>query len=275
MRIKKHVRAVVFYLIASLIAVIISIPFFWMIITSLKDSGALLAIPVQWIPKEPTLEAYHDVFTLFPFGRSIANSLFISISSTAVSLMSAAMAAFAFAKLNFKGREALFKLFLATMMIPFQVMIIPRFVVMKEMGLPDRYLGLILPQIFNAFALFLLRQQMQTISSDYMDAAVMDGASNWRVFFSVIIPLSAGTLATLALLTFMGEWNSYLWPLIMISSKEKMTLPIALGKLNGQYNSDYNLLMAGSLISMIPIIIIYIFGQRYMKSGLQMGGVKG
>lgn len=272
---KKRIQVTAFYLVASIIAVIISIPFFWMIITSFKDSGALLAIPVQWIPEEPTWQAYKDIFSLFPFGRAIGNSLFISVSSTAIALLSASMAAFAFAKLDFKGREMLFKIFLATMMIPFQVMIIPRFVVMKELALPDKYLGLILPSIFNAFALFLLRQQMQTIPSDYMDAAVIDGASNYRVFFSVIIPLSSGTLATLALLTFMGEWNSYLWPLIMISSKEKMTLPIALGKLNGQYSSDYNLLMAGSLISMIPIIIIYIFGQRYMKSGLQMGGVKG
>ena len=275
MRVKKRLQSLAFHVIATAIALVIMIPFFWMIITSLKDSGALLIVPVEWIPREPTLQAYKDVFTLFPFGRAIGNSLFISISSTAISLLSASMAAFAFSKLNFKGRETLFKLYLATMIIPFQVMIIPRFVVMKELGLPDKYLGLILPQIFNAFALFLLRQQMQTISSDYMDAAVIDGASNWRVFFSVIIPLSSGTLATLALLTFMGEWNSYLWPLIMISSKEKMTLPIALGKLNGQYHSDYNLLMAGSLISMIPIIIIYMFGQRYMKSGLQMGGVKG
>lgn len=272
---KSIFETISFYVIATFIAFIIMIPFFWMIITSLKDSGALLAVPIEWLPKNPSLQAYKDIFTLFPFGRSIANSLFIAVASTTVSLFSAAMAAFAFAKMDFKGRELIFKLFLATMMIPFQVMIIPRFVVMKELGLPNKYLGLILPQIFNAFALFLLRQQMRSISSEYMDAALIDGASNFRVFFSVIIPLSAGTLATLGLLTFMGEWNSYLWPLIMISDKNKMTLPIALGQLNGQYASDYNLLMAGSLLSIIPIIIIYLFGQRYMKSGLQVGGVKG
>jgi multiple sugar transport system permease protein len=272
---KSTFQTISFYVIATFIAFIVMIPFFWMIITSLKDSGALLIVPVEWIPKNPSIQAYKDVFTLFPFGRSIGNSLFIAISSTVVSLLSASMAAFVFAKMDFKGREVLFKIYLATMMIPFQVMIIPRFVVMKELQLPDTYVGLILPQIFNAFAVFLLRQQMKSISSEYMDAALIDGASNFRIFFSLIIPLSSGTLATLGLITFMGEWNSYLWPLIMISDKNKMTLPIALGQLNGQYASDYNLLMAGSLISIIPIIIIYLFGQRYMKSGLQMGGVKG
>lgn len=146
---------------------------------------------------------------------------------------------------------------------------------MKEMHLTNKFIGILLPSIFNVFSIFMLRQQMKSIPSDYMDAAVIDGAGNFRIFFRIILPLVSSTVATLAILTFMGSWNSYLWPLIMLTDKTKLTLPVALAQLNGQYSSKYNMLMAASLISIVPIILIYIFGQRYMKDGLQVGGIKG
>ena len=234
-----------------------------------------MSIPIEWIPKEPTLTAYVKVFSRFPFFRTIGNSLFISVTYTLITLLSASMAAFAFAKLDFPRADTLLKIFLATMMIPTQVTMIPLFVVMNKMQLINTYSSVILPSIFRPFAIFLLVQQMRTIPNDYLDAARIDGASTFRVYFRVALPLCRPTLATLSITTFMEAWNDYLWPLLMLTDKAKMTLPIALSTLNGQYSTEYNVLMAGSLISMVPIILVYIFAQKYFENGMMAGGIKG
>ena len=272
---KKRLSAAAYYLVGTLIAVLATIPFLWMITTSLKARGALMSIPIEWIPKEPTLAAYVKVFSKFPFFRTIGNSLFISVTYTVITLISASMAAFAFAKLEFPRADMLLKIFLATMMIPTQVTMIPLFVVMNKMQLINTYSSVILPSIFRPFAIFLLVQQMRTIPNDYLDAASIDGASTFRVYFRVALPLCRPTLATLSITTFMEAWNDYLWPLLMLTDKAKMTLPIALSTLNGQYSTEYNVLMAGSLISMVPIILVYIFAQKYFENGMMAGGIKG
>ena len=272
---KKKIGTILYYVVGILLAVISLIPFIWMISTSLKTRGALMSIPIEWIPKEPSLASYEKVFSKFPFSKTIINSLFISVTYTIITLISASMAAFAFAKINFKGSNLLLKVFLATMMIPTQVTIIPLFVVMNKMHLINSYASVILPSIFRPFATFLLVQQMKVIPNDYLDAARMDGASIFTVYFKIALPLCAPTLATLAVTTFMESWNDYLWPLLMLTDKSKMTLPIALSTLNGQFATEYNVLMAGSLISMIPIIIIYIFAQKYFQNGMMSGGIKG
>lgn len=272
---KKRLSAAAYYLLGTLIAVLATIPFLWMITTSLKARGALMSIPIEWIPKEPTLAAYVKVFSKFPFFRTIGNSLFISVTYTVITLISASMAAFAFAKLEFPRAGVLLKVFLATMMIPTQVTMIPLFVVMNKMQLINTYSSVILPSIFRPFAIFLLVQQMRTIPNDYLDAARIDGASTFRVYFRVALPLCRPTLATLSITTFMEAWNDYLWPLLMLTDKVKMTLPIALSTLNGQYSTEYNVLMAGSLISMVPIILVYIFAQNYFENGMMAGGIKG
>ncbi len=272
---KKRLSAAAYYLVGTLIAVLATIPFLWMITTSLKARGALMSIPIEWIPKEPTLAAYVKVFSKFPFFRTIGNSLFISVTYTVITLISASMAAFAFAKLEFPRADMLLKIFLATMMIPTQVTMIPLFVVMNKMQLINTYSSVILPSIFRPFAIFLLVQQMRTIPNDYLDAARIDGASTFRVYFRVALPLCRPTLATLSITTFMEAWNDYLWPLLMLTDKAKMTLPIALSTLNGQYSTEYNVLMAGSLISMVPIILVYIFAQKYFENGMMAGGIKG
>lgn len=272
---KKRLSAAAYYLLGTLIAVLATIPFLWMITTSLKARGALMNIPIEWIPKEPTLAAYVKVFSKFPFFRTIGNSLFISVTYTVITLISASMAAFAFAKLEFPRAGMLLKVFLATMMIPTQVTMIPLFVVMNKMQLINTYSSVILPSIFRPFAIFLLVQQMRTIPNDYLDAARIDGASTFRVYFRVALPLCRPTLATLSITTFMEAWNDYLWPLLMLTDKVKMTLPIALSTLNGQYSTEYNVLMAGSLISMVPIILVYIFAQKYFENGMMAGGIKG
>lgn len=264
-----------YYVVSIVLAVIALIPFMWMISTSLKSRGALMSIPIEWIPAEPTLDGYAKVFSRFPFLRTIGNSLLISVAYTIITLISASMAAFAFAKLRFRGSGAILSVYIATMMIPTQVTMIPLFVVMNRLGLIDSYASVILPSMFKPFAVFLLVQQMKTIPNDYIDAARIDGAGLFQTYRKVALPLCIPTLATLAVTTFMESWNDYLWPLLMLTDRNKMTLPIALSTLNGQYSTEYNVLMAGSLISMVPIIIIYIAAQKQFKSGLMAGGIKG
>ena len=272
---KRHLSTTGYYVVSILLAVVAMIPFLWMISTSLKSRGALVSIPVEWIPDEPTLNAYSEVFSRFPFMKTIGNSLFISVSYTLITLVSASMAAFAFAKVRFRGSEGILKIYLAMMMIPTQVTMIPLFVIMNNLGLIDSYASVILPSIFKPFAVFMLVQQMRSIPNDYLDAARVDGAGIFSVYARIALPMCAPTLATLAVTTFMESWNDYLWPLLMLTDRNKMTLPIALSTLNGQYNTEYNVLMAGSLISMIPIIIIYLCAQKQFKNGLMAGGIKG
>lgn len=264
-----------FYLTASLIAVIVMIPFFWMISTSLKSKGALMSIPIQWIPQEPTLDAYAKVFSKFPFLKAIFNSFFITVLYTGITIISASMAAFAITKIQFPGANGLLKVYLASMMIPTQVTLIPLFVIMNRLGLINSYPSVILPSLFRAFGIFQLVQQMRSIPNDFVEAARIDGAGMFRIYRKVILPLCGSSIATLTITTFMDSWNDYLWPLLMLTDKEKMTLTLALNNLNGQYGTEYNVLMAGSLISMIPIIIVYICAQRNFKNGVMDGGVKG
>lgn len=264
-----------YYVVSIILAVVAMIPFLWMISTSLKSRGALMSIPIEWIPDEPTLDAYGEVFSRFPFMRTIGNSLFISVAFTLITLISASMAAFAFAKIRFRGSDVILKLYLAMMMIPTQVTMIPLFIIMNRLGLIDSYASVILPSIFKPFAVFMLVQQMRSVPNDFLDAARVDGAGIFTVYTRIALPMCAPTLATLAVTTFMESWNDYLWPLLMLTDRNKMTLPIALSTLNGQYNTEYNVLMAGSLISMIPIIIIYLCAQKQFKNGLMAGGIKG
>jgi len=185
------------------------------------------------------------------------------------------MAAFAFAKLNFRGKNLIFKLYLAALMIPVQVTLIPLFLIMNGLGITNTYASVIIPSLFRAFAIFMLAQQMKMIPNDYIYAAKIDGASYFGIWRRIMLPLSAPTIATLSIITFMDSWNDYLWPLVMLTSSDKLTIPLALGQLSGQFKSDFSVHMAGSLISMIPIIIIYIIAQKYMKDGLSLGGIKG
>lgn len=266
---------ILFHVCASIVAVTILIPFFWMIITSLKEKGALLSIPVEWIPKNPTLNAYKKIFTLSGFNTAIFNSFYLAVSTSIVQILSASMAAYAFSKIRFKGRESIFKVYLATMMIPFQVIFIPLFIVMANLKLTNSLNAFLLLQLFNPFAIFMIRQKMMTINDSLIEAAIIDGATQFQIFRKIALPLTSGIIATLAVMSFMGSWNDYLFPLVMLTKNKKFTLPLILNSLQGQYGSDYNLLMAGSLISIIPILIVYMMAQKYFRSGLQIGGVKG
>ena len=272
---KKKLGTVCFYVVAILLAVIAMIPFLWMISTSFKSRGALMSIPIQWIPEEPTLAAYIKVFSKFPFAKTIGNSLFISVSYTIITLLSSSMAAFAFAKLQFPGNSLLLRCYLATMMIPTQVTMIPLFVVMNRMGLIDSYASVILPSVFRPFAVFMLVQQMRTIPNDFLDAARIDGANVFQIFRKVALPLCIPSLATLSITTFMESWNDYLWQLIMIADKGLRTTPIGIALFSqGQItNTGYQLMAA--MIATLPMLIIFLSCQKFFVKGITIGGVKG
>ncbi|MEI8093395.1 MAG: carbohydrate ABC transporter permease [Spirochaetales bacterium] len=272
---RKPLRSFFWYLTASLVAAFVLLPFFWMLSTSFKARGALMALPVQWLPEKPSWDGYLKVFELIPFTRALLNTLFVAICTMTLTVFSSAMAAFGFAKLKFRGREAVFALYLAALMIPMQVTTIPLFILLSKLSLIGTWQGLLLPSLFNAFGIFLLRQQFATIPEDYLDAARLDGASTWRTFTRVILPLGQVTLVSLAVIVFLGAWNDYFWPLVILTDPEKMTLSLALNQLNGQYSTRFNVLMAGSLLSMLPILGVYAFAQKYFQSGLQTGGLKG
>jgi multiple sugar transport system permease protein len=274
-KLRRTAGRIVYYIFALAVAFIVCVPFFWMLSTSLKSRGALMSIPVEWLPKKPSLAAYQKLFAIPNFGASILNSFYLAILCTAARILSAAMAAFALTKIKFKGRELTFKVYVTALMIPTQITFIPLFIVMTRLRLTDSLSAFILLQFFNAFAVFMLRQKMMTINDAFIEAAVIDGASMWKIFIRIVLPLSSGTLATLAVLAFMDLWNDYLLPLVLISNPAKYTLPLLLSTLSGQYKNQYNLMMAGSLISILPILIVYICAQKYFKEGLTVGGVKG
>ncbi len=274
-KLEKQIKTFGFYFIASAVGFLIIIPFFWMIVTAIKTQTAIFTYPIEWIPKEITFENFTALFSRFPFARIILNSVIITIFYTFISLLSCSMAAYAFAKIKFKGSGVLMKIFMVTLMIPFQSTLIPLFMIFNSIGLSNTYPSVILPSFFRVFGIFMLVQNMKTIPDDYLEAAKIDGASHMKIFFNVMLPLSAPTIAAYAIITFMDSWNDYLWPLVMLTKTEMMTLPVALGMLNGQYERNFGVLMAGSLVSIVPIIIIYIIAQKQFKSGIALGGIKG
>ncbi|MCL2034373.1 MAG: carbohydrate ABC transporter permease [Oscillospiraceae bacterium] len=272
---KKILGALVYWLFAGIIAVMVCIPFFWMVSTSLKSRGALMSIPMEWLPKEPTLDAYQKLFEIPFFAKSIFNSLYMAVTCTVAQLLFASMAAFALTKIRFKGQNAVFSLYITALMIPVQITFIPIFIILTRMNLTNNLNTFILFHLFNAFAIFMLRQRMMTIHNAMVEAALIDGAGWWRIFFQIIMPLCGGALATLAILSFMSVWNDYLLPLVLLSDRAKATLPIILSGLSGQYQNQFNLMMAGALVSIIPILILYVCVQGQFKEGMTVGSVKG
>lgn len=273
---RRWARGVLFYLMLCVIIVVTILPFVWMASSSFKGSEAIRTIPIRWIPEHPTLEGYRRVFNMqgFSFARASLNSLVLAIACTVVAVGSAAMAAFAFAKLPFKGSGKLFGVYLATMMIPGTVTMVPNYIILRTLGLLDTYTGLILPSLANAFGVFLMRQSMMSVNDAYMESAYLEGASLYRIFFQIMLPMVMPTLSTMVLLSFMGSWNSYLWPLIVLTSTDKQTLQVVLGNMNGMYKNNEHVLMAGAVLTILPILVVYLVSQRYVDQGISLGGLK-
>jgi len=265
----------VLYLLVVLGALVMIIPFAWMISTSLKSGEYVLSMPPQFIPNPVTLDSYKRIFELYPIGRMLFNSLFVAVMTTLGQLVTCSMAAYAFARMKFRGHNLVFMLYLATLMVPFQVTITPLFILMRIFGWFNTYQGLILPGVFSAFGTFMLRQAFITIPLEYEEAAYMDGASPLTIFLQIILPLSTPTLATLSVFAFMGSWNAFLWPLFIVREQSMMTLPVGLATLQGRWLTEWNLVMAGTVITVLPMLLMYLFAQKSLVQGYVMSGLKG
>jgi ABC-type glycerol-3-phosphate transport system permease component len=266
-------RFVLAHVVLITIAGTMLLPFLWMVFTSFKPLGeveALNPIPQSWQPGN-----YPKVFEEIPFAKYYFNSLFIAMWVTLLQCLTSAMAAFAFSRLQWRGRDHIFKLYLATMMIPGVVTMIPNFTLMVYLHLMDKYLGLIIPAAFTAFGTFMLRQFMLTIPSSLDEAATIDGASSWQLFWDLILPLTRPGLIVLTIFTFMGNYGSFFWPLIMIKSEHLRTLPIGMLFFDTMYGQQTNLLMAASVMNIAPLILLFLVMQKYLVQGIQLGAVKG
>lgn len=264
---------IVLHVVIVLGAAAMFFPFLWAVITSISPGAGLTVTPAL-IPKNPSLEAYLRLFSELPFLRIVGNSLLMAVVTTLVQLVTSSTAGYVFSRLPFRGRGVVFSLYLATMMIPLQVLIVPLFVELKTFGLLNTYLGALLPTFAAAFGIFLLRQAINQVPRELDEAATLDGASHFRIFFSVILPNIRPALATLTIFAFMGSWNSFLWPLVVLRKAELQTLPIALAGLQGQYTTEWDIIMAGSVVSILPMLALYIFAQKYVIQGVASSGIK-
>jgi len=255
-------------------------PFLWMVSTSLKEYSSVFIFnisDIRWIPKPVYWKNYLEVWKVVPFAKFYLNSIFVTFFVTLGQVATSSLAAYAFARLRFPGRDKIFFGYLATMMVPGSVTMIPVFTLMRIFGWIDSYKALIIPAVFTAYGTFLLRQFFMTIPRDLEDAAKMDGCSLWGIFTNVILPLSKTALATLTIFVALGNWASFMWPLLVTNSIEKRTLPIGLAYFQELYQHaqpDYGLLMAGSVIATVPLIIIFVFNQRFFIEGIKLTGMK-
>jgi len=273
----KTSRTFVTYLLLICAAVVLILPFIWIISTSLKGSESIFAIPPQWIPKDLHWDNYAKVFTKMPFFVYLKNSVFISVMTILGTLISSSLVAYAFACLKWPGRDWLFIFVLGTMMLPAQVTMIPVFVLYKQFGWLNTFKPLIVPAFFGggAFNIFLLRQFFLTIPKELFEAARLDGCSEFRIYWKIVLPLAKPALATVAILTFMMTWNDFLGPLIYLSDKLKGTLALGLAMFVGQYQTEWGVLMAASVLVMLPVIVLFFLFQKYFIRGFMMSGIKG
>ena len=261
-----------------LFAVLMLAPVLWMLSTSLKPEGETVSRTIRWVPEHPTVEAYRTLFSAetkdFFVGRWLLNSVGISLVGTLLVLAVTSMAAYALSRLRFRGREGVFRVVLATLMIPAPVTLIPVFVIVTRLGLFDRYPALILPGAASAFGVFLLRQFFLSIPAELEEAAYLDGASHFRVFRSVMLPLCKPALGTLAIFTFIGYWNDFAWPLIVTNDLSMRTLPVGLAIFQGQYTSQYALTMAAAVVATLPMLVAFLIFQKNITEGIAMTGLK-
>jgi multiple sugar transport system permease protein len=268
------ILTVLVHLLVYALALATIAPFLWMVATSLKELPDILTYPPKWIPERFTTENFVSAFQAAPFGRFYFNSVFVASAVTLGQLFTCSLAAYAFARLQFRGREVLFYIFLGTMMIPGQVTMIPGFMVLHWLGWIDTYAALIVPGLASAFGTFLLRQFFLTIPRDLEDAASLDGCSRFGVLWRIILPLSRPALATLAVFTFMGVFNDFLWALVVVSSEEMKTVQLGLAIFRDRYQTDWGQLMAASVVSTLPILTVFFFAQRYFIRGITLSGLK-
>ncbi len=251
------------------------VPIIWMVLTAFKSPSEVVTSPPTLIPTTWHPENFIDAWRAAPFGRYLANTVLIAGSVAILETVTSAFAAYAFARLRFRGRDFLFLVYLGTLMIPRQVTLIPQFILMRELGWVDTYQGLIIPQAFSAFGTFLLRQFFVGIPRELEDAARIDGASRFECFRRIILPLSGAALATLMVFAFLFQWNNLLWPLVMSNTDSTRPVAVGLRAFQGQYSTDWNLLMAAAALATIPVIVVYVAAQRWFVRGITLSGFGG
>jgi len=249
-------------------------PFIWMVSASFMHDGHASVFPPRFLPDEFTLTQYETLFSRLDVSRNLLNSFVLSVIVTIVSLVFNSMAGFAFAKYRFAGKEAIFKLLLSSMVIPAQVTMLPLFLMLKEFGFLNTYMAIIIPGLANVFGIFLIRQYVMAIPDSLIESARIDGATDFQIYYKIIVPLAAPVMVTLAIFTFMGTWNDFLWPLIVLNDSDMYTLPVALANLMGEHTKDPELMMAGSVITILPVMLIFLVLQKYYIKGIMMGSVK-
>jgi multiple sugar transport system permease protein len=245
-----------------------------MVSASLMPAGEASRFPPRFVPSAATLVHYRELFARLDVARSLLNSVLLASAVTAISVLVNSMAGYAFAKLEFRGRERLFRILLAALVVPAQVAMLPLFLMLREMGLINTYLGVIVPGMASVFGIFLVRQYAFTIPDSILDAARIDGAGEMRIFRSLVLYLCAPVLVTLALFTFLGTWNDFMWPLVVLADDRLYTLPVALANLAGERVQDVELMMAGAVLTVLPVVALFVFLQRFYVAGITAGGVK-
>jgi multiple sugar transport system permease protein len=263
------------YTVVTLGFVAVVTPFVWMILGSFKTQGELLRVPPTWWPQKPTLDNYRALFNEASFLRYFANSTLVAVCVTAANVTFCSMVGYALAKLKFRGKKLVFGLVMGTLMVPGMVTFVPLFVLVANLGLVDTYPGLILPFLVTPFGVFLMRQFIIGLPDDLLDAGRIDGASELRIFRQIILPLCGPGLATLGILTFLGSWNNFLWPLVVAQTQDHYTLPVALALFStGQNVTNYGLLLAGASVVVVPILIVFLIFQRRFIEGIATTGIK-
>ncbi len=266
---------VITYALLLLLAVIMLVPFVWMISASLKQNKDIFVIPYEWFTKNPRWQNYVDIWKKIPLATFTLNTVKLTLIVTFLQILTSSFAAYAFSKLHFKGRNTLFLCYVATIAVPWQVYMVPQFIFMRRLGLADTHLAIIILQAFSAFGVFMMRQFYQGIPDSLCEAARIDGMSEYRIYLKIMLPLSKPAISTLLIFTFVNTWNDFLGPLIYLTSERKKTLQLGLKMFISQYSAEYGLIMAASVLSLIPVLIVFLSLQKYFVEGVASSGVKG
>lgn len=273
--VKNIIKLIILYIILFAIAIIMIGPFLWMVSTAFKPVQEVYVYPPKILPEKWSIENIYGVMRIIPIFRYILNTFYLAVTGTFFQLVVSAMAAYAFARLNFPGRETIFFLFLGTMMIPGAVTMIPTFIIMKVFGWMDSYNAIIIPSMASAFGTFLLRQFFLTIPNELEDAARIDGAGRTRFFLQILIPLSIPAMVTLGLFNFLGRWNAFMWPLLILRTKTKFPIQLGLAMFRSEWTQSTHLMMTATTISVIPLLIVFVAAQKYFVQGVVLSGLKG
>ena len=269
-----RLTAALLHLLLGLCLLLVLFPLLWMLSVSLMPANEASLFPPRLLPRAMTLVHYRDLFDRLHLGRYLCNSAFLAATVTLLSLLCNSLAGYAFAKFRFAGRDRLFRLLLAALVIPAQVGMLPLFLLLKQLGFINTYWGVIIPGMASIFGIFLIRQYALTIPDSLLDAARIDGAGEFRIYWLLVLPLCRPILVTLAIFTFMGVWNDFMWPLIVLTDQDMYTLPVALATLAGEHVQDTELMMAGAVLTVLPVMVLFLAVQKYYIAGLMAGGVK-